>query len=51
MPRYWVIAPVESQPADVFDKVWHFDVANNLVSIGWGAVGDVSKLTETPSTT
>jgi restriction system protein len=45
MPRYWVIAPVESKPAALFDKVWKFDLANNLISIGWSKLGDVSKMT------
>jgi restriction system protein len=44
MPRYWVIAPVESQPPELFDKVWQFDRANNLISIGWKELGDVSKM-------
>ena len=41
MPRYWVIAPVESKPPELFDKVWEFDLANNLLSIGWKQLGDV----------
>jgi hypothetical protein len=44
MPRYWVIAPVESKPSDLFEKVWQFDLANNLISIGWKQLGDVSKM-------
>jgi restriction system protein len=44
MPRYWVIAPVESKPREVFDTVWQFDLANNLISIGWKQLGDVSRL-------
>lgn len=44
MPRYWVIAPVESKPADLFDKVWQFDLANSLISIGWQGLGDVSHM-------
>ena len=44
MPRYWVIAPVESKPPENFDKVWQFDVANNLISIGWNQLGNVSKM-------
>jgi restriction system protein len=44
MPRYWVIAPVESKPPELFDKVWQFDIANNLISIGWNQLGDVSQL-------
>jgi hypothetical protein len=44
MPRYWIIAPVESKPPELFDKVWQFDLANNLISIGWEELGDVSKM-------
>ena len=44
MPRYWIIAPVEVKPTELFDKVWQFDVANNLISIGWHELGDVSTL-------
>lgn len=44
MPRYWVIAPVESKPPGLFDKVWQFDLANNLISIGWKELGDVSRM-------
>ena len=56
MPRYWVIAPVESKPPELFDNVWQYDVANNLISIGWSELGDVSKmsaeaLSEVASTT
>lgn len=42
MPRYWVIAPIESKPRERFDKVWQFDLSNNLISIGWKRLGDVS---------
>jgi restriction system protein len=44
MSRYWIIAPVESKPSELFDKVWQFDLANNLISIGWKELGDVSKV-------
>jgi 5-methylcytosine-specific restriction protein B len=44
MPRYWVMAPVESKPPELFDKVWHFDLANDLISIGWEELGDVSHM-------
>ena len=33
MPRYWLIAPVRAQPPELFDKVWQFDLANNVISI------------------
>lgn len=44
MPRYWIIAPVEADPREMFDKVWQFDLANNLISIGWKELDDVSKM-------
>jgi len=44
MPRYWVIAPVESKKPDLFDKVWQFDLTNNLISIGWSELDDISKM-------
>ncbi|HNT26153.1 MAG TPA: endonuclease NucS [Anaerolineales bacterium] len=44
MPRYWVIAPFESKSPELFDKVWQFDTANNLISIGWQELGDVSRM-------
>lgn len=45
MTRYWVIAPYEANPSDVFDKVWRFDVENGVISIGWQELGDVSGAT------
>ena len=44
MAGYWVIAPVESDPPDQFDKVWQFDLANNVITIGWVELGDISKM-------
>jgi restriction system protein len=44
MPRYWVIAPIESKPIEMFDTVWQFDLANNRISVGWKQLGDVSGL-------
>jgi hypothetical protein len=32
MPRYWVIAPFEARPPELFDKVWQFALANNLAA-------------------
>lgn len=45
MPRYWVMAPVESKPPELFDKVWQFDLAEHVISIGWKQLGDVSQMT------
>jgi mono/diheme cytochrome c family protein len=44
MIRQWIIAPVESGLPDRFEKVWQFDLANNAVTIGWGELGDISKM-------
>jgi hypothetical protein len=44
MPKYWVIAPVESTPSELFDRVWKFDLSTNLISIGWHKLGDVSQV-------
>jgi restriction system protein len=46
MSRYWVVAPVESKPPELFDKVWQFDLSNGLISIGWSELGDVSKMSK-----
>lgn len=45
MSRYWVMAPVQSKPAELFDKVWQFDLAQNVISIGWDQLGDVTAMT------
>ena len=44
MTRYWVIAPFRSKNSEIFDRVWQFDLANNVISIGWSQIGDVSKM-------
>lgn len=44
MPRYWVIAPFRSEQQEMFDKVWQFDLSNNVISIGWERVGNVAKM-------
>ena len=46
MPRYWIIAPNRAEPASDFENVWQFDLANNLISIGWAELGDVSKMSK-----
>jgi restriction system protein len=44
MPRYWVIAPFQSTLPGLYEKVWQFDLENNLISIGWDLFGDVSTM-------
>ena len=45
MPRYWVMAPVESQPSDRYDAVWQFDRDRSVISIGWSQLGDITGMT------
>jgi len=42
--RYWAIAPVEANPPELYDKIWQFDLANGLISIGWKELGDVARM-------
>ncbi len=42
MTRYWVIAPYEATLPEIFEKVWQFDLANGVISIGWSELGDIS---------
>lgn len=44
MSRTWIIAAVESNPPELFDRVWKFDVENHVISIGWRQLEDVSNL-------
>jgi len=46
MTRYWVIAPYDADMSEVWEKVWQFDLANEVISIGWQELGDFSSLTE-----
>jgi hypothetical protein len=39
MTRYWVIAPFQSNKPELFDKTWQFDLANQVISIGWRRLG------------
>jgi len=38
------MAPVESKPPELFDKVWQYDLAHGVISIGWKQLGDISKM-------
>ncbi len=44
MLRYWIIAPIETEPRAQFDRVWQFDLDNEAISIGWAKLGDVSAM-------
>ncbi len=43
---YWVIAPYSADSPDEWQRVWEFDLANNMISIGWEELGDISSLDE-----
>jgi len=44
MARYWAIAPYEAKNSDFYNKIWEFDKTNNTISVGWGELGDISKM-------
>jgi len=46
MPRYWVISPQNASFPEVWDSVWQFDLENNIISIGWRELGDISGYNE-----
>jgi hypothetical protein len=45
MPHYWVIAPFSNKRSE-FGKVWAFDLANGIISIGFTELPDVSQLSK-----
>jgi restriction system protein len=46
MARYWIVAPTEAHPEERFESIWQFDLTNNLISIGWSELGDVSRMSK-----
>jgi restriction system protein len=38
------MAPIEARPSEIFDRVWQFDLANNLISLGFSELGDTSRM-------
>src|ERR1022692_4083769 len=46
MARYWVMAPYHADRPALWERVWQFDLTNNLISIGWSELGDISALNE-----
>jgi len=46
MTRFWIIAPYAANPPDQFESVWQFDLANNVISIGWPELGNVLEMSE-----
>src|ERR1700747_2755264 len=42
---YWIIAPFSSKQKE-FAKVWAFDLQNNIISIGFTELPDISGLSE-----
>jgi restriction system protein len=43
MAKYWIIAPGENTNGFIFNELWQFDLSNDLISIGWSELGDLSK--------
>lgn len=42
IPQYWVIAPYHADDPETWEKVWKFNLANGIISIGWKELGDIS---------
>jgi len=45
MIKYWVIAPYHATQPEIWEKVWQYDLANEVISIGWRELGDFSSYT------
>jgi restriction system protein len=41
-----IIAPLAASPPEKFESVWEFDLANNVISIGWSGLGNVLEMSE-----
>ena len=39
MPKNWVMAPLEHNPRQEFNRVWEYDRQNGVISIGWSMGG------------
>ena len=46
MRRYWVIAPQHATRRECWGRAWKYDLANNIISLGWNKLGDVSLLSD-----
>lgn len=48
MPQIWVIAPFYFDPSSPgeFEDVWKHDLESDLISIGWGELGDISTMSK-----
>ena len=46
MRRYWVIAPQHATRPECWERAWKYDLANNIISLGWNKLGDISHLSE-----
>src|SRR5262249_27923159 len=43
---YWVIAPYSVKPQEEWEQVWKYDLANNIISVGWTDLDNISTLDE-----
>ena len=44
--RYWVISPYDYTHRETWEKVWQFDLENQIISVGWRELGDISAYDE-----
>lgn len=46
MTQFWIMAPCAANPPEHFEKVWEYDLSNNVISIGWPGFGNVLEMSE-----
>jgi Protein of unknown function DUF262 len=46
MAKYWVMAPYHADRPNEWERIWQFNLANGLISLGWAKFGDISLLSE-----
>ena len=46
MPRYWVIAPYDSQKSIIFENAWSYDLKHNTIAVGWNELTDATQWTK-----
>lgn len=46
MNQFWIMAPYAANPLEQFEKVWEYDLTNNVISIGWSGFGNVLEMSE-----
>ncbi len=46
MTRYWVIAPYTATQPEIYEKIWQYNLTNQVISIGWKELENFSRYTK-----